>query len=57
MNTIKYRPVGKSGPIVRVRVTQKMRTRTRYPDGQKHRAYPAQANRIMSNRGYVKVNP
>lgn len=51
MNTIYYRPVGKAGPIVKVRVTQRKRK-----CAGRRRAYPAQADRQMDARGYVRVN-
>lgn len=53
MNTIKFRPVGKTGPITRVRVSQSKRSI--YGLGCPRRASVAMANKAMDRKGFVRA--
>jgi hypothetical protein len=54
MNRVKYRPVGKPGPIVEVKVSQS-KAAIHPPPGGRPRPSVAKANRHMDARGYVRA--
>jgi len=55
MNIVKFRPVGKSGPIQKVKVSQSKRSI--YSRKRENHAFSlSEAHKFMDRRGFVRVN-